>query len=135
MSTHTDTSDASLRNLFADASLRSLFAALDRGDVDRSLEYLAPDASLRFGNSEPIHGRQAIKESLHEFYKVFKWVRHDHVETWRADDGAAVEADVTYERIDGREVHVPAVTICRFDEHGLVNDYRIFVDLAPLFAD
>ena len=40
-----------------------------------------------------------------------------------------------YERIDGREVHVPAVTICRFDEHGLVNDYRIFVDLAPLFAD
>jgi hypothetical protein len=30
---------------------------------------------------------------------------------------------------------VPAVTICRFDEHELVNDYRIFVDLAPLFAD
>jgi ketosteroid isomerase-like protein len=117
------------------ASLTSLFATYDRGDIDGFLEYLAPDVSLRFGNAEPIHGRQAIKESLQEFSKLFNWIRHDHVETWRAPDGAAVEADVTYERTDGREVHVPAVTICRFDERGLINDYRIFIDLAPLFAD
>jgi hypothetical protein len=30
---------------------------------------------------------------------------------------------------------VAAVTICRFDEDGLVNDHRIFIDLTPLFAD
>jgi hypothetical protein len=78
---------------------------------------------------------EAHKESLQEFSKVFNWIRHDHVETWRGPDGAAVEADVTYERTDGREVHVPAVTICRFDQDGLINDYRIFIDLAPLFAD
>jgi ketosteroid isomerase-like protein len=126
MSTHTDDRVA---------SLTSLFAAFDRGDIDGYLEYLAPDASLRFGNAEPIHGRAAIKESLQEFCKVFNRIRHDHVATWRGPDGAAVEADVTYERIDGREVHVPAVTICRFDEHGLVGDYRVFIDLAPLFAE
>jgi hypothetical protein len=51
-----------------------------------------------------------------------------------ATAGAAVEANVRYERTDGREVHIPAVTICRFDAHDLVNDYRIFVDLAPLLA-
>jgi ketosteroid isomerase-like protein len=118
-----------------DVSLASLFAALDRGDIDAYLEYLAPDAVLRFGNAEPIGGRRAIKDSLREFYKVFKSVRHEPVETWRGADGAAVEADVSYERRDGREVRVPAVTICRFDEQGLVNDYRIFVDLAPLFAE
>jgi ketosteroid isomerase-like protein len=117
------------------AALTGLFAAFDRGDIDGYLEYLAADASLRFGNAEPIHGREAIKESLREFSKVFNWVRHDHVATWRAGDGAAVEADVTYERTDGREVHVPAVTVCRFDEDGRVNDYRIFIDLTPLFAD
>src|SRR6267154_2575000 len=60
------------------AALTGLFAAFDRGDIDGYLEYLAPDASLRFGNAEPIHGREAIKESLREFSKVFNWVRHDH---------------------------------------------------------
>jgi hypothetical protein len=30
---------------------------------------------------------------------------------------------------------VAAVTISRFDEDGLVDDYRIFIDLTPLFAD
>ena len=117
-----------------DTLLSAMFAALDRGDVDGYLEYLAPDAPLRFGNNPAVVGRHAIKESLQEFYKVFKWVRHDHVQTWSATQGAAVEADVSYERTDGREGHVPAVTICRFDEHDLVDDYRIFVDLAPLFA-
>ena len=119
---------------YRDTLLTDMFAALDRGDIDGYLDYLAPDASLRFANNPAVVGRPAIKEALQDFYKVFKWVRHTHIQTWPAPPGAAVEADVTYERTDGREVHVPAVTICRFDEHDLVNDYRIFVDLAPLFA-
>jgi ketosteroid isomerase-like protein len=114
--------------------LSEMFAALDRGDVPTYLEYLSEDASLRFGNNDPVVGRAAIKASLDEFYTTFRWVRHDHVATWTGTDGAAVEADVTYERHDGSHVHVHAVTICRFDGDGLVADYRIFVDLAPLFA-
>jgi ketosteroid isomerase-like protein len=117
-----------------DTLLSDMFAALDRGDVPAYLEFLSADASLRFGNSSPVIGRQAIKESLDSFYTAFQWVRHDPVATWTRPEGAAVEADVTYLRLDGSEAHVHAVTICRFDEHDLVNDYRIFVDLEPLFA-
>ncbi|ADB50512.1 nuclear transport factor 2 family protein [Conexibacter woesei] len=114
--------------------LTSMFDALDRGDVPTYLTFLSEDASLRFGNTEPVVGRAAIKASLDDFYTTFRTVRHDHVATWTGPDGAAVEADVTYEKLDGTEAHVHAVTICRFNGDDEVADYRIFVDLAPLFA-
>jgi ketosteroid isomerase-like protein len=114
--------------------LKEMFATLDRGDVPVYLEYLSEDAALRFGNNPPVVGRAAIKESLDGFYETFQWVRHDHVATWRRPEGAAVEADVTYLRLDGSEARAHAVTICRFNDRDEITDYRIFVDLAPLFA-
>jgi hypothetical protein len=41
---------------------------------------------------------------------------------------------VTYLRLDGKEVSVPAVTIWEVDEAGLITDLRVFIDQAPLFA-
>src|ERR1700760_4424610 len=70
-----------------DTLLTDMFAALDRGDIDGYLDYLAPDASLRFANNPAVVGRQAIKESLQEFYKVFTSVSHTHVQTWPATGG------------------------------------------------
>ena len=40
---------------------------------------------------------------------------------------------MTYTRKDGGTVTVPVVTIYREGDGGIV-DYRIFIDLAPLFA-
>jgi hypothetical protein len=45
-----------------------------------------------------------------------------------------VEAHVTYTRKDGSGVTVPVVTIYRAPA-GPIDDYRIFIDLAPLLAD
>lgn len=119
-------------NTDRDTLLSDMFAALDRADVATYLTFLAEDASLRFGNNAPVVGRTAIRDALTAFYATFRWVRHDPVATWLGERGAGVEADVTYERLDGSHVQVPAVTICRFNNTGLVEDYRIFVDLAPL---
>ena len=40
---------------------------------------------------------------------------------------------MTYTKKDGGTVTVPVVTIWREGDGGIV-DYRIFIDLAPLFA-
>ncbi|MEA2212474.1 MAG: hypothetical protein QOF83_2422 [Solirubrobacteraceae bacterium] len=117
-----------------DTLLSDMFAALDGGDVPAYLEFLSADASLRFGNNPPVIGRPAIKESLDSFYKTFQRVRHNHIATWTRPEGTAVEADVTYLRLDGSEAHVHAVTICRFNNRNEIDDYRIFVDLQPLFT-
>ena len=61
-------------------------------------------------------------------------MRHELVETFEKGDATVVEADVTYTRKDGREVTVPVVTIYRAAGE-LIDDYRIFIDLAPVFAD
>jgi hypothetical protein len=57
---------------------------------------------------------------------------HALVERWE-DPATIVEADVTYTRKDGGTVTVPVVTIYR-EADGLIRDYRVFIDLAPLFA-
>jgi hypothetical protein len=43
-------------------------------------------------------------------------------------------ATVTYTRTDDREVSVPVVTIYRTHGGNLISDYRVYVDLAPVFA-
>jgi hypothetical protein len=60
-------------------------------------------------------------------------VHHDLVERWKIDGTGIVEAKVTYTRADETQVTVPVVTIYR--ERGEeIHDYRIYIDLAPLFA-
>ena len=48
-------------------------------------------------------------------------------------EASIAEAEVTYTRKDGTSVTLPVVTIYRTDGE-LIDDYRIFMDVAPLFA-
>ncbi|MFE2419217.1 hypothetical protein [Streptomyces hokutonensis] len=41
---------------------------------------------------------------------------------------------VDYFRLTGDTVTVPAVTMWHVDETGLIDDFRVYVDLAPLSA-
>ena len=52
---------------------------------------------------------------------------------WEAGDATIVEASVTYTRKDQGVVTVPVVTIYRAGDER-VDDYRIFIELAPVFA-
>ncbi len=52
---------------------------------------------------------------------------------WESQDGTVAEAEVTYTRKDGSTVTVPVTTIYR-GSGDLIEDYRIYIDLAPLFA-
>lgn len=111
-----------------------LFADIDSMEPDRFAQHLSPDATMRFGNAPPVHGRDAIRDAWASFCETLDGVHHDVVEQWDHGEAGIVEAFVTYTRKDGRRVTVPVVTIYR--AHGeLIDDYRIFVDLAPLFAE
>jgi ketosteroid isomerase-like protein len=116
------------------AARTTMFADIDRMDAAAWASYLASDVVMRFGNADPVRGREACREALDAFYGQIGGLRHDVVERW--DDAAAtiVEANVTYTRTDGEEVTVPVVTIYRTDGGDLISDYRVFIDLAPVFA-
>jgi limonene-1,2-epoxide hydrolase len=110
-----------------------LFEDIDSMQPERFSAHLAEDVRMRFGNAPPVTGRAAVHDVWAGFCTSVAGVRHDVVEQW--DEGAAtiVEADVTYTRLDGSTVTVPVVTIYRSGGE-LIDDYRVFIDLAPVFA-
>jgi ketosteroid isomerase-like protein len=116
-------------------SLRTeMFDDIDRMDAGAWAAYLAEDVSFRFGNEPAVHGREAAREALASFYELIADVRHDVQDEWDIDGTAIVEAEVTYTRKDGSAVTVPVVTIYRTAPDGLIADYRVYADVAPVFA-
>jgi len=120
--------------------VRDLYArAVDHKDAAGFAAAFTPDAWLRFGNAEPLVGREAIREAIAQFFTAFVALRHESAGIFYDGDTLVSEAVVTYTRHDRRVVTVPAVTIFRIagtDEQGtpLADQCRIYVDLTPLFA-
>src|SRR5579875_2622756 len=117
-----------------DTTHQDLFADIDSMQAERFAAHLAEDVTMRIGNAEPIRGRDAVRDAWAAFCKELKGVRHELVGRWTVDEVTIVEATVTYTRGDDSQVAVPGVTIYR-EREGEINDYRIYIDLAPLFAD
>ncbi len=110
----------------------TLFEDIDSMDPDRYARHLSDDVVMRFGNGAPVVGRAAVRDAWAAFCADLHGVRHDVVERWNAGKATIVEARVTYTRADASTVTVPVVTIYRARGE-LIDDYRIFIDLAPLF--
>ena len=111
-----------------------MFAVVDRLDADAFAAYYAEDAVLRFGNAEPVHGRDAIRQTYADFFATLDGLRHDMQHYHHTDDTHLAEALVTYTRQDGSLVTVPAMSVFHTRPDGLIDSYRIYVDLAPLYA-
>lgn len=110
-----------------------LFDDIDSMEPDRFAAHLAEDVTMRFGNAEPVRGRNAVRDVWADFCAGIAGVRHELIERWESERGTVVESGVTYTRKDGGMVTVPVVTIYR-ERDGAIADYRVFIDLAPLFA-
>ncbi len=113
---------------------------VDRKDADAFAGAFTEEAWLQFGNNPRLHGREAVREAIAGFFQAMRSLRHEFKNSWIADDTLINEAVVTYTRHDGVDVSVPAVTIFRLlpvaQRVGgvMVDQCRIYVDLAPLFA-
>ena len=111
-----------------------IFACVDRRDAKGFAGFFASNGRFVFGNADPIVGREAIADAVGAFFARLRGLRHQILNRWDAAAGTVVEVAVEYDLPDGRTVAVPAVSIFACDGSGLVSDYRIFVDLAPLSA-
>jgi hypothetical protein len=111
----------------------TLFEDIDSMEPDRFAGHLAENVRFRFGNADPVIGRDAVRDVWAGFCETIDGVRHDLVDQWDTGTATIAEADATYTRKDGSTVTVPVVTIYRGED--LIDDYRIFIDVAPLFAE
>ncbi|MEU7888757.1 nuclear transport factor 2 family protein [Microbispora bryophytorum] len=118
----------------SDDAVRRVFRSVDSFDPDEFGLLLAEDATMVFGNAAPLVGREAIVTGLREFYFTIGGLQHRIVRNWQVDADVIAETEVTYRRLDGKDASAVAVSIWRTRDDGLISDYRIFVDLAPVYA-
>ena len=117
----------------AESPLAELFRAIDARDTPRFLGFLAPDALFRFGNAPLVVGHTAIGEAVERFFQSIRALSHRLLGRWEQNDSLACHGEVTYTRLDGRRITLPFANIFRLRD-GLICEYLIFADLAPLYA-
>jgi ketosteroid isomerase-like protein len=110
-----------------------VFADVDRMDAKAFASHLAEDCLLRFGNAEELVGRDAIEESIAGFFTTINGISHQIVDQWDVDDTTIIRLEATYTRKDDSQVTLPAVAVWRRGGD-LIDDYRIYVDLTPVYA-
>lgn len=109
------------------------FASIDSFDPDKFVQHLTPDVVFRFGNGDPVKGRQAVHEAVTGFFSTIDGLTHHLLHVYKDGDTAIAKIDVEYLLKDGRRVTVPNADILVYDGD-LVSDWQIYIDLAPLFA-
>jgi ketosteroid isomerase-like protein len=113
-----------------------VFEAIDEMKAEAYASYFAEDASFRFGNAEPIVGRQTIRDAMVVFFSTIKGLRHEVVGVWEGEwaqgDVYSVETEVTYTRTDDEVVSLPATSTMRMNDD-LIQDWRIFADISPVY--
>lgn len=118
----------------ADVNFGKLFASIDRMDTESFLSFIDEDATFRFGSSPPITGRDGIGASVNSFFSMFAALRHDLTRIVADDKTVVCEGDVTYTRHDGSQITLPFCNVFEASA-GLISLYRIYIDIAPVFAE
>lgn len=114
--------------------IKRYYALLAAKDIDAAMEYWTPEGTLRFGNAEPVVGREAIRAKFKELVGLFEQETHTLIDLWELPDGGIVyELRVTFVRLDGGEATVRGATLGRIEGERWL-EQRTYVDLAPVFS-
>lgn len=112
---------------------RDYYDDIDAKRLDSLRARHTEDVTVRTGSMSTIHGLEEAMAGQEAFMSSFRTLRHDFRNAWEIDDTTILEADVTYQRLDDATVVIPCVTVLH-RRGGLVDDVRLYIDLAPLYA-
>ena len=84
--------------------------------------------------TDHVRGPAAVEQGVGGFFSTIKGIRHQLLAEWHQGGSSVAKLDVTYDRHDGKQVTIPVVTIINRRDDGLVDDYRVYFDIAPVFA-
>lgn len=113
--------------------LAPIFADIDAMQPEKFVAHLTEDVIFQFANNDPSQGRESVQQAVEGFYQTISGMTHHIRNVFHDGDVSIAQIDVEYVRQDGKHVTVPNADILTF-EGDLVKDWRIFIDLAPVFA-
>lgn len=104
-------------------------------DWQQVKNFLADNIFYRFGSSEPIYGKQAVVDYFASLFKTAKIQREDILKIWEEPGIVTIEMDAQYViHKNNRHVSIACSSVYRFSENK-VNEWRVYVDLSPLYTD
>ena len=112
------------------------YADVDAMRLEPYVERHSDDAVVIFGNNPPAVGKEAIRAAIGGFWAMIGGLTHERRNLWFVNDGdtALLEAVTHYRTQGGGHVPVPVVSLLDKNADGLVTSLRVYIDLAPLFA-
>ena len=117
-----------------DDMLAGLFAAIDAKDTEEFLSYLTESPRFRFGSAPAVEGRAAVREAVQAFFDSIAGLEHSLAASASAGTRLFTEGDVTYTRHDGSKITLPFADVFELRD-GRIADYKIYLDIGPLYAD
>ena len=113
--------------------VEELFSTVDRMDPTEFASYFTEDGLFTFGNWPTVKGRSEVIGAVGEFFGSIKALEHRVIGSWSANGVDIAEVEVRYTRHDDSQVDLRAACIFRLDGD-LIADYRIYMDINPLYA-
>ncbi|MCK9915615.1 DUF1857 family protein [Microbacteriaceae bacterium K1510] len=117
-----------------DVLIRRYFDAVDSMDIESVKAMHSENARVVFANAPVLQGPEQIAGAIGQFWSTVSGLKHNFVNRWDNPQESILEAAVDYRRKDGRSVTLPCVSILR-PEGDKVGELRVFIDIAPLYAD
>ena len=113
--------------------IKGLYEAIDEKNVAAFCNFLSADATFRFGNADPVSGKENIRQYVAGFFDSIKGLSHDISDTWNVPGGNICHGIVTYVRQDNSELSVPFSTILKTGNTG-IDECLIFADISRLYS-
>ena len=111
-----------------------LFVAIDSQDGAAFVSFLTDDAVFRFGSAPPVQGRAAVQAAVEGFFASIAGLSHSIDRTLGEGDTHYLEGEDTYTRHDGSQIAIPFVDVFEYEGEKIA-EYKIYIDIAPLYAD
>lgn len=114
--------------------VEDLFGAIDAKDTRRFLEFLAPNATFTFGSAAAVQGHDEIEAAVDAFFASIDALKHELGQTVATGSTVICEGISTYTRHDGHVITLPFCNVFEMRD-GAIDEYKIYIDIAPLFAE
>jgi hypothetical protein len=114
--------------------IREYYDDVDNMRLDEWIARHSPDVVVKFGNNPPAHGKEEVAGNIGYFWSLIGGLKHNFVNTWEVDGTTILELDVDYLRKDGTTVTVPCTSFLH-RAGDLVDELRVYIDVAPVFAE
>ena len=112
--------------------INDLFQAIDNRDTESFLTFLTEDVFFRFGNAEPVLGKNNVGNVVRGFFSSIKDIQHDINEAWSLDEKTVCHGFVTYTRHDDTSLTVPFAVIFHMKLEK-IREYLIYTGVSQLY--